>query len=47
MSPKAVRAVRDLIYWQYAKLIAASAGYGKTKNYGFIMDMYCLESVLK
>ncbi|MCZ7404393.1 MAG: HNH endonuclease [Candidatus Methanoperedens sp.] len=40
MPPKAVRTVRDLIYWQYAKLIAESAGYGKTKNYGFIMDRF-------
>ncbi len=42
MPPKAVRTVRDLIYWQYAKLIAESAGYGKTKNYGFIMDRFKL-----
>lgn len=40
MPPKAVRTVRDLIYWQYAKLIAESAGYGKTRNYGFIMDRF-------
>lgn len=40
MPPKAVRTVRDLIYWQYAKLITESAGYGKTKNYGFIMDRF-------
>jgi len=39
MPPKAVRTVRDLIYWQYAKLIAHSAGYGKT-NYGFIMNRF-------
>jgi len=37
---KAVRTLRDLFYWQYAKLIAESAGYGKTKNYGFIMDRF-------
>ncbi len=40
MPPKAVRTVRDLIYWQYAKLIAESAGYGKTRNYGFIIDRF-------
>jgi len=40
MPPKAVRTLRDLVYWQYAKLIAESAGYGKTKNYGFIMDRF-------
>ncbi len=40
MPPKAVRTIRDLIYWQYAKLIAESAGYGKNNNYGFIMDRF-------
>ena len=39
MPPKAVKTVRDLIYWQYSKLISESAGYGK-KNYRFIMDRY-------
>lgn len=39
MPPKAVRTVRDLLFWQYAKIIAQSAGYGK-KNYGFIMSRF-------
>ena len=31
--------MKDLIYWQYAKIISNSAGAGKT-NYGFIMDRF-------
>jgi 5-methylcytosine-specific restriction endonuclease McrA len=31
--------VKDLLYWQYAKIISSSAGAGKT-NYGFIMDRF-------
>ena len=38
MPPAAVKTVRDLLYWQYAKLIARSAGYDK--NYGFIMERF-------
>lgn len=38
MPPGAVRNVRDLLYWQYAKLIAKSAGYDR--NYGFIMNRF-------
>jgi hypothetical protein len=36
MPPKNVRTVRDLIYWEYAKLIAGSA-VGDRKNYRFAM----------
>ncbi len=39
MPPSAVRTVKDLLYWQYAKIISNSAGAGKT-NYGFIMDRF-------
>jgi hypothetical protein len=39
MPPAAVKNIRDLIYWQYAKIIAESAHFGK-KNYGFIMSKY-------
>jgi len=39
MPPKSVRTLRDLIYWQYAKIISESAGFGKG-NYGFIMDRW-------
>lgn len=39
MPPKAVRTLRDLIFWQYAKIISESAGFGKS-NYGFIMDRF-------
>ncbi|MFX0113634.1 MAG: HNH endonuclease, partial [Candidatus Hodarchaeota archaeon] len=38
MPPSAVRTVRDLIYWQYAKLIGKSAGF--SKNYRFIMSRF-------
>ncbi len=39
MPPSAVKTVRDLIFWQYAKIISESSGFGKT-NYGFIMDRF-------
>jgi len=39
MPPSAVRSIRDLIFWQYAKIISESAGAGK-KQYGFVMDRY-------
>jgi len=39
MPPQAIKTVRDLIYWQYAKIIADSAGFGK-KNWGFVMDRF-------
>ena len=38
-APKAVvKSVRDLIYWEYACLIAESAGFAD--NYGFAMSRY-------
>lgn len=39
MPPSAVKTPRDLLYWQYAKIIADSAGMGK-KNYGFVMNRF-------
>jgi hypothetical protein len=39
MPPAAVKTIRDLIFWQYAKLISESAGEGKA-NYGFIMNRF-------
>jgi hypothetical protein len=39
MPPSAVKTVRDLIYWQYAKIISESAGAGK-KQYAFVMDRF-------
>lgn len=39
MPPTAVKTIHDLINWQYAKIIAQSAGMGKTQ-WGFIMDRY-------
>jgi hypothetical protein len=39
MPPPAVKTVQDLIHWQYAKIIAQSAGVGK-KQYAFIMDRF-------
>jgi|GEM_PF-136554 len=39
MPPPAIKSIKDLIYWQYAKIIADSAGMGK-KNWGFVMDRF-------
>lgn len=39
MPPPVVKTVRDLIFWQYAKIIAESAGFGK-RNYGFVMKSF-------
>jgi hypothetical protein len=39
MPPSAVRTIRDLIFWQYAKIISESAGYGK-KQFGFVMERF-------
>jgi len=39
MPPPVVKTVRDLILWQYAKIISGSAGFGKT-NYGFVMSKF-------
>jgi hypothetical protein len=38
MPPRHVQTVRELIYWQYAELIAKAAGFGG--NYGFITSRY-------
>lgn len=39
LPPKNVKTVRELVYWEYAKLIAGSA-VGDRKNYGFVMNAY-------
>ncbi len=39
MPPSAVKTLRDLIFWQYAKIISQSADFGKT-NYRFIMNRF-------
>jgi len=39
MPPSAVKTVRDVIFWQYSKIVAESSGMGK-KNYGMIMSTY-------
>ena len=39
MPPATVKSVKDLIYWQYAKIIAQSAGLGK-KDHGFVMNKF-------
>ncbi len=39
MPPSVVKSVKDLINWQYAKIIAESAGMGK-KDYGFVMNKF-------
>jgi hypothetical protein len=36
--PSAIKTIRDLIYWQYAKLIARSSGH--EEDYGFIMSQF-------
>ena len=36
MPPPAIKTVREIIYYQYAKIISESSGFGKT-NYGMIM----------
>lgn len=38
MHPRYVQTVRQLIFWQYAELIAKAAGFGG--NYGFIVSRY-------
>jgi hypothetical protein len=37
--PSAVKTIGDLVFWQYAKIISQSAGYGK-KEFGFVMNRY-------
>ncbi len=38
MPPQYVQTVEELIYWEYAKLIARAAGFDK--NFGFIVSRY-------
>jgi len=39
LPPKNIKTVRDLVYWEYAKLISGSA-VGNRKNYGFVMHTF-------
>ncbi len=39
MPPAVVKNIQDLIYWQYAKIIAQSAGFSK-KDYGFVTSKF-------
>lgn len=39
MPPSAVKTIKDLIYWEYAKLISGSAGFGR-KQYPFVMKKF-------
>lgn len=39
MPHASVKTIRDLIYWEYAKLISGST-IGDRKNYGFVMHNY-------
>ncbi len=39
MPPLAVKTIKDLIFWEYAKLIAGSA-LSDRKNYGFVMQNF-------
>jgi len=36
MPPSHIKSVRQILYWQYAKIISEASGFGK-KNYGMIM----------
>jgi hypothetical protein len=38
MPPSYVKTIRQLIYWEYAKLMAESAGL--PDNFGFIVNRY-------
>jgi hypothetical protein len=39
MPPKAIKTIKDLIFWEYAKLISGSAGIGR-KQYPFVMRKF-------
>ncbi len=39
MPPPAIKTMRDLLLWQYAKIIADSAGMGK-RNWRFVMNRF-------
>jgi hypothetical protein len=39
MQPKAVKTVREVIYYQYAKIISEASGYGK-QNYAMVMSKW-------
>ena len=39
MPPTVVKTVKQVIFWQYAKIVSESAGMGK-QNYGMIMGTY-------
>jgi hypothetical protein len=41
MPPANVKTVGDVLYWQYAKIIADSAGFSKD-SYGFVMSKFKL-----
>lgn len=40
MPPGAVKTIKDLIYWQYAKLISKSAGFGIEESRKFQMERF-------
>ncbi len=39
MPPPAVQSLRDLMYWQYAKILSSSAGMGKRQHH-FVLDRF-------
>jgi len=39
MPPPAIKTLKDLIHWQYAKIISSSAGFGKEK-WQFVMNRF-------
>ena len=39
MPHKSVKTIKEVIFWQYAKIVSESAGMGK-QNYGMIMNTY-------
>jgi len=36
---RAMKTIRGLVFWQYAKIISASAGFGK-RQFGFVMNRF-------
>ncbi len=39
MPPPEVQTLRDLMYWQYAKILSSAAGMGKTQHH-FVLDRF-------
>jgi len=44
MPPPAVKTIREIIYYQYAKIISESSGFRKT-NYGMVMSKWKTQKI--